>query len=89
MTPFTTQKENLNMQSHTEIAIVAEKCFANDGVLDIRELEILMAMARRDRVIDDDEKRVLSDVFARVNQSDVSSVVWESIKEIKTWHDIV
>lgn len=77
------------MESHDEIAMVAEKCFANDGVLDIRELEILMAMARRDRVIDDDEKRVLGEVFARVRQQDVSSVVWDSIKEIKNWHDIV
>lgn len=77
------------MESHTEIALVAEKCFANDGVIDIRELEILMALARRDRVVDKDEKRVLGEVFARVRQADVSSVVWDSIKEIKNWHDIV
>jgi hypothetical protein len=77
------------MQSHTEIAIAAEKFFANDKVLDIRELETLMAMARRDRVIDDDEKRVLGDVFARVKQADVTHVVWERIKEIRNWHDIV
>ena len=76
------------MESHEEMAIAAEKCFANDGVLDIRELETLMNMARRDRKIDDDEKKVLSDVFARVREPDVSHAVWERIKEVRNWYDI-
>ena len=76
------------MQSHTEIAIAAERFFANDKVIDIRELETLMALALRDRVIDDNEKKVLGEVFAKVKQADVSHLVWERIKEIRNWHDI-
>jgi hypothetical protein len=76
------------MQSHTEIAEAAERFFANDKVLDIRELETLMALALRDRVVNDKERKVLGDVFARVKQTDVSHLVWERIKEIRKWHNI-
>lgn len=76
------------MQSHTEIAVASIKCFTDDGTLDLKELEYLMGLAQRDGVIDDEEKRVLSNIFGKISQVDVSTEVWTQIGQIKQQYDI-
>ncbi len=76
------------MDSHLEIAIASIKCFTDDGTLDIGELNYLMGLAMRDGIVDEDEKRVLGSIFGKVEEKDVSNVVWERINQIKkqTWN---
>ncbi|WMS87628.1 hypothetical protein [Pleionea litopenaei] len=50
----------------------------DDGRYDRRELETLLAMALEDKSIDDDEKRVLSDIFntAAIAGLDQATEAW-------------
>ncbi len=62
--------------------------FSDDGKMDIGELNFLLGMALADDKIDDDEKRVLRNIFKRVGKSDVSDTVWSRIKEIRRKYDV-
>ncbi len=74
--------------SHIEIAYSSIGCFADDGTLDLAELNFLMGLALRDDKVDDDEKRVLGNIFKQVGPSDVTSVVWQRIQAIKEKYGI-
>lgn len=74
--------------SHMDIAIASIQCFADDGTLDLNELNFLLGLALRDNYVDDKEKEVLSDIFAKVTKNDVEEKVWNRILEIKEKYDI-
>jgi hypothetical protein len=74
-------------KSHQEIALSSITCF-KDGTLDLEELNFLMGLALRDDNVDDDEKRVLSNIFKQVSAADVSDVVWSRILAIKEKYEI-
>ena len=76
------------MQSHTEIALASIQCFTDDGTLDLGELNFLLGLALRDEVVDDEEKRVLNNIFSKVSEEDVKPVVWQRIQQIRLEHDI-
>lgn len=64
------------------MAIRSIKYFANDGKLDIDELNDLLALAERDGQIDDDEARVLRSVINRLNQDELDAELLDKISEI-------
>jgi hypothetical protein len=57
--------------------------FANDGLIDSDELQMLERLALQDGTVDDREKDVLSRVFARVNPQTVDPAVWEELQRFK------
>ncbi len=76
------------MKSHLEIAIASIKCFTDDGTLDEGELNFLLGLALRDDKIDEEEKRVLSNIFSKVTENNVKQAVWERIQEAKKKYQI-
>lgn len=78
----------MSKNSYIDIAIASIQCFADDGTLDMGELNFLLGLALRDNFIDEDEKRVLSEIFAKVGKEDVSENVWNRINEIKKKYEI-
>lgn len=74
--------------AHIEMAYSSISVFMDDGTIDMGELNFLLGLALKDGQVDDDEKRVLSNIFAKVGQSDVSAAVWERINTIKQTHGI-
>jgi hypothetical protein len=76
------------MDSHLEIAIASIKCFTDDGTLDIGELNFLLGLALRDDKVDEEEKRVLGNIFSKITKSKVSSSVWDRIVEAKRIYQI-
>jgi len=78
----------MNSKSHLEIAIASIKCFTDDGTLDIGELNFLLGMAMRDGVMDEDEKRVLNNIFSKVTSNDVSNTVWDRMEAIRREHNL-
>ena len=62
--------------------------FANDRTIDAQELAMLERMALRDGEIDEDERRVLSRIFAKVNANTVTPAVWDEITAFKEEHAI-
>lgn len=74
--------------SHLEIAAASVRVFANDGRLDLGELEYLLSVAMRDGSVNDDERRVLGNIFRRVRQDEVTPAVWARMGEIRAQHGI-
>ena len=70
------------IRSHHEIAIASIHVFSDDGRLDLAELEKLLALALRDDVIDEDEKRVLGNILTRAERDGVDA-------EVRTRIDVV
>jgi hypothetical protein len=62
--------------------------FANDGLIDRDELQMLERLALQDGTVDDKEKDVLTRVFAWVNPQTVDPGVWEELQRFKARFDI-
>ena len=62
--------------------------FANDGIIDKNELEMMQRLALQDGVIDDHEKEVLRNIFSRVSEEQLDSDVWQQIVSWRETHGI-
>lgn len=62
--------------------------FENDDTIDEVDFLFIKRLALSDGVVDDEERRVLSRIFGRVDQRRVSAEVWESIVMLKARFDI-
>jgi len=60
------------------------RVFANDGLLDRAELDMIERLALRDGRVDDKEREVLSGIFARVRRETADPAVWEEIQRLKS-----
>jgi hypothetical protein len=58
--------------------------FANDGLIDRDELQMLERLALQDGTVDEREKNVLANIFSRVNSQTIDAAVWEEIQRFKT-----
>ncbi len=71
------------IRSHLEIAVISINVFSDDGKLDLAELEKLLALALRDDVVDEDEKRVLGNILTRAERDGVAADVQTRIDEVR------
>lgn len=71
---------------YIELTYRSITCFSNDGKLMHDELQDLLAVALRDGVVDDDEKRVLQNIFNRLTASELTDEMKEMIREITDTH---
>jgi len=62
--------------------------FANDGTLSESELEMLKRIAMEDGSVDEEEKEVLRQLFARLDNDAVTSTLLEKIEEFKSENGI-
>ena len=74
--------------SYIELAYSSIPVFADDGTLDLEELNFLLGLALKDGEVDDDEKRVLRNIFKQVAESEVTPKVWARINEIKQKYEL-
>jgi hypothetical protein len=75
-------------KSYIEIALSSIKIFGNDGTIDLAELNFMLGLALRDQMIDEDEKAVLSSIFAKAAKGKLSAKVSERIAQVKAQHGI-
>jgi hypothetical protein len=75
-------------KSYVEIALSSIKIFANDGTIDLAELNFMLGLALRDQKIDDDEKAVLSSIFEKAAKGKLSAQVSQRIAQVKAQHGI-
>ena len=75
-------------KSYVEIALSSIKIFANDGTIDLAELNFMLGLALRDQKIDDDEKAVLSSIFDKAAKGKLSPQVSQRIAQVKAQHGI-
>jgi len=62
--------------------------FANDDTISEAELGMLERLALGDGVVDDAERAVLRDIFARANEAHLTPVVSEEIARFRREYDI-
>ena len=74
--------------SWIEIAYSSIHVFADDGTIDMEELNFLLGLALKDGKIDADGKRVLRNVFDEVEEHEISPKVQARIDEIKKKHEL-
>lgn len=74
------------LRSHHEIAIASIHVFSDDGRLDLAELDKLLALALRDEVVDEDEKRVLANILTRAERDGVDEAVLTRIDQVRQQH---
>ncbi|MEM7353640.1 MAG: hypothetical protein AAF657_22775 [Acidobacteriota bacterium] len=74
--------------SHLELAYSSIKIFANDGTVDMGELNFLLGLALKDDQIDDNERRVLGDIFRHAEKTKLSLAVRARIREIRRKYSI-
>ena len=74
--------------STMELAYASLALFADDGALDMQEVDTLLDVALRDGVITDGDKDVLRGVFNRLTEPDVTAEVWQRIQDVRQQHGI-
>ncbi len=57
--------------------------FANDDTISEGELHMLEKIALEDKVIDEDEKRILRTIFSRVTKDQMADAVWKEITKFR------
>lgn len=82
MTPGTPES------SYLELAYSSIRIFANDGKLDLTELNFLLGLALKDGQVDDDEKRVLRRIFEQAEEAGVDPIVAGRIRAARRKHGL-
>ncbi len=74
--------------SYLELAYSSIKVFADDGTVDMGELNFLLGLALKDGEIDEDEKRVLRRIFQHAESTKLRLAVRSRIREVRRKHSI-
>jgi hypothetical protein len=82
---MSTQKPN---DHALELAYASFAIFADDGSIDMEELNFLLGIALRDGTVSHHERDILANVFNRIDEADVSAKVWTRIQEVRRLHSI-
>ncbi len=69
-------------RDYLELSFRSIQCFANDGRLDVHELETLLGIAERDGTIDDNEIRVLKKIIAHVRPEEIDQALRDKLAEV-------
>ena len=75
-------------RDYLEITFRSINCFANDGKLDVNELNSLVEIALKDSVIDDNEKRVLRNIIDRLTDAELTEEMHQKISDLRNHYDI-
>ena len=78
-------KEN---RDYLDMSFRSIACFADDGKLMPNELDELLEIALRDGEVDENEKRVLRNIFSRLTPEELSKEMVERIDEIRRKYDV-
>lgn len=68
---------------YLEMAAKSISHVANDGKLDADELGELLGIALRDGVVDENERRILTNIINKVDPSEVDEAMLAKFEEVK------
>ncbi|MBD9414832.1 hypothetical protein IB234_09680 [Pseudomonas sp. PDM16] len=72
----------LEPRDYLEMTFRSIQCFANDGRLDVHELDALLDIAERDGAIDDNEVRVLKKIISQVKPEEIDQAMRDKLAEV-------
>lgn len=70
-------------RDYLELAYRSIECFANDGTLKPDELKKLVDIALRDGVVDDNERRILRSIFAKLSPQELTPDMRKAIEAVR------
>lgn len=70
-------------RDYLEMAFRSIQCFSNDGVLNADELGKIVTIAQRDGVVDDNEKRVLRSIIAKLTPADLNEEMRQAVADLR------
>jgi hypothetical protein len=70
-------------RDYLEMAFRSIQCFSNDGVLNADELKKIVAIAQRDGVVDDNEKRILRSIVAKLTPADLNDEMRQAVADLR------
>lgn len=73
---------------HIQIAFSLKKVLADDGRLDLKELDYLLGLALQDGEIDSNERRILALLFQNLQEKDVAPDAWVKIGAVRAKYGI-
>lgn len=73
------------LPSYFPVVAATVRVFADDGELDLRELDHLLEVAMRDGTIDPAERRVLITVLGEVSRRPMSAEMQGRVQEVRAW----
>ncbi len=73
---------------NVELAYASLAVIADDGTIDMQELNFLLGLALRDGVITEDEKTILRNTFDHVREEAVAPQVWTRIEAVREKYGI-
>ncbi|MGI1677130.1 MAG: hypothetical protein K6L75_00210 [Cellvibrionaceae bacterium] len=68
---------------YLEMTFRSINCFSDDGKLNVNELDMLLGIALRDGVVDDNEKRVIANIISKLTPKDLNQELTNRVEEIK------
>ncbi len=68
---------------YLEMSFHSINCFADDGKLDVDELNKIVDIALRDGVVDEDEKRVLRNIIGRLNRDELQGELSDRVDQLR------
>lgn len=83
-----TTQDDAERQHNIELAYASFAVFADDGTVDMGELNFILGLALQDGKVTEPERRILNNIFNRIQEGDVSSQVWERIQAVRLQHNI-
>lgn len=66
-----------------EMTFRSINCFANDGKLDVDELNEIVGIALKDGVVDANEKRVLGRIISKLNAEELVGELADKVSQIR------
>jgi hypothetical protein len=70
-------------RDYLEMTFQSINCFADDGKLDAVELQKIFDIAKRDGVVDDNEKRVLRNIISKVKPEELDQDMLDVMETIR------
>lgn len=80
------QERSEEIRHNIELAYASFAIIADDGKIDMGELNFLLGMALKDGKLSEEEQRILNNVFNRIQEEDVDPLVWERIQAVRMQH---
>ena len=69
-------------RDYLEMTYKSINCFADDGKLDVSELDEIFNIAKRDGVVDANEKRVLANIIKQLKPEELTAEMNKKLQEI-------
>ncbi len=75
-------------REYLEFAYRSISIFSSDGTVNIKELNKLLDFALKQKIIGENEVRVMGSIFSKMNDKELSGKIITKIKKIEKKHDI-